>query len=165
MQSPKTLHTKTPHNKKTLMAVTLFISTLTGVAMTSEAQAQSMGASAASYESGYGATLGKLQTAVDPSTRDANGNRVILDGVMLTGSDNSVYARGSSGAGDSYSGAGALGGASAIGNNLQVTVNGSHNTLVINSTQINNGNITASNNLTGQKASSDTSLNGNLSGF
>jgi holdfast attachment protein HfaA len=71
-----------------------------------------------------------------------------------------------------------LGGATAIGNNLQVIVNGSYNTVVVHSTQTNNGNVTATANgstvsgLTGTtttttSASAASSLNGqvNLNGF
>ena len=124
------------------------IATLAGVAgiaaLSGAAQAQSMSTSSSSFQSGYGLSLHQMQTAVDPSTRDANGNRVMVDGVMSIGSDNSVYSYSKTlGAGDSYSGAGALGGASAIGNNLQVTVQGNYNTVIINSTQTNNGNVTA----------------------
>jgi holdfast attachment protein HfaA len=104
-----------------------------------------------------------MQTAIDPSTRDANGNRVLVDGVMSIGSDNSVYSYSKTlGAGDSYSGAGALGGASAIGNNLQVTVQGNYNTVIINSTQTNNGNVTATANgttVTGEQGTLNGQVN------
>jgi holdfast attachment protein HfaA len=122
----------------------LILAGMAGLAVVSGAQAQTMSTSSASYQAGYGLSLHQMQTAIDPSTRDANGNRVLVDGVMSIGSDNSVYSYSKTlGAGDSYSGAGALGGASAIGNNLQVTVQGNYNTVIINSTQTNNGNVTA----------------------
>lgn len=76
-------------------------------------------------------------------TRDANGNRVIIDGIIQGGLDQSVISRTSlSGAADSGAGAG-FGGATAIGNNLSVITQGNWNTVIINSTQINNGNVTA----------------------
>jgi len=134
---------------------------LMGSGLASLASAQSMNTSSASYQRGYGLVRNQLQSAIDPSTRDANGNRIILDGSLLTGSDNSVFSYSQThGAGDSYSGAGAVGGATAIGNNLQVIVNGSYNTVIVNSTQINNGNVTATN------STDSTSLNGqvNLNG-
>jgi holdfast attachment protein HfaA len=106
--------------------------------------AQSMSASSAGYEAGYGRTLGQENRPVDPNTRDANGNRVIVDGVIQTGADQSVYARsGAWGAADAYAGAGSLGGSTAIGNNLVVVTQGSWNTVVVDSTQINNGDVTA----------------------
>jgi holdfast attachment protein HfaA len=117
----------------------------------SSAFAQSMSASSASYDAGYGRTAGSENRGVDPGTRDANGNRVIVDGVIQTGSDQSVYSRSSAfGAADAYAGAGALGGSSAIGNNLQVITQGSWNTVIVDSTQINNGNVSANSDLNGQ---------------
>ncbi|ESQ81546.1 hypothetical protein ABENE_21860 [Asticcacaulis benevestitus DSM 16100 = ATCC BAA-896] len=122
-----------------------------------------MNTSSASYQAGYGLSLHQMQTAIDPSTRDANGNRVLVDGVMSIGSDNSVYSYSKTlGAGDSYSGAGALGGASAIGNNLQVTVQGNYNTVIVNSTQTNNGNVTATANgttVTGEQGTLNGQVN------
>ncbi|MBC6983714.1 holdfast anchoring protein HfaA [Caulobacter sp. 17J80-11] len=116
----------------------------------SGAAAQSMSSTSAEYNAGYGRTPGQENRPVNPSTRDANGNRVIVDGVMQIGSDQSVYARASAfGAGDAYAGAGALGGATAIGNNLSVIVQGSWNTVIINSTQINNGDVVAGADLNG----------------
>jgi len=155
----------------------LLIVLLAGVAATglvaAGAQAQTMTTTASSFETGYGMARNEMQNAIDPSTRDANGNRVLVDGMMTTGTDNSVYAYGKTmGAGDSYSGAGALGGATAIGNNLQVIVQGSYNTVIVHSTQTNNGAVTATANgttATGETGTktSDSSLNGqvNLNGF
>lgn len=130
------------------------------------ASAQSMSSTSTSFETGYGRTRGQEERAVDVSTRDANGNRVLLDGVIVTGSDNSVYSQSKTyGAGDSYSGAGALGGATAIGNNLSVVVNGNYNTVIVNSTQINNGNVTATNGKQTATGETGTEITGNLNGF
>lgn len=142
------------------------------------AEAQTMTTSSGSYETGYGLSRGEMRNPVNASIRDAYGNLVLLDGEIMTGTDNSVYAYSRTlGAGDSYAGAGALGGATAVGNNLQVIVNGSYNTVVVHSTQTNNGNVTATANgstvsgLTGTTttttASAASSLNGqvNLNGF
>ncbi len=136
------------------------------------AHAQTMTTSAASYETGYGLARNEMQNAIDVSTRDANGNRVLLDGEIMTGSDNSVYAYSKTmGAGDTYAGAGAIGGATAVGNNLQVVVNGSYNTVIVHSTQTNNGTVTATANGTvatgATGTSTSSSLNGqvNLNGF
>lgn len=97
----------------------------------------------ASYNAGYGRTAGQENRMVDYSTRDANGNRVIVDGVILTGEDQSTFTR-AGGSLDSYSGVGSQGGSStAIGNNLVVITQGSYNTVIVNSTQTNNGNVTA----------------------
>lgn len=115
------------------------------------AAAQSMSANSASFNAGYGRIAGSENHPVDVSTRDANGNRVIVDGVMLTGSDQSVYSSSrSSGSLDAYSGVGGVGGyagSTAIGNNLTVITQGNNNTVIVNSSQVNNGNVTAGSNV------------------
>lgn len=115
-----------------------------GMAMTcGAASAQSMSSNSASYNAGYGRTAGSENQAVNPYTRDANGNRVIIDGVIETGSDQSSFTRSDySGVASSVSGA-QTGSASAIGNNLSVITQGNYNTVIIDSTQINNGNVSA----------------------
>lgn len=125
--------------------------------------AQTINTSAAQFEKGYGIAKGQMEQSIDPSTRDANGNRILLDGVILMGADTSVYAQARSyGAADSFSGAGAVGGATAIGNNLQVIVNGNYNTVIVNSTQTNNGTVTATNNGVSVTATDPITLNGTL---
>ena len=106
-----------------------------------------MNTNSAAFNAGYGRAAGQENHVVDYSTRDANGNRLIVDGVMLTGADQSVYSSSnSSGSLDSYSGVGSLGGYSgstAIGNNLTVITQGNNNTVIVNSTQTNTGAISA----------------------
>lgn len=157
-----------------LLKPLIWLPLLTAAAYAGAAQAQfSTSSTVASFETGYGLARNEMQTAINPSMRDANGNLVLQDGMIVTGADNSVYAYSKTlGAGDSYSGAGALGGATAIGNNLQVVVNGNNNTVVVHANQTNNGNVTATANgtaVTGAtgSASTDSSLNGqvNLNGF
>lgn len=116
-------------------------------------QAQSMSATSASYNAGYGRNPGDESRPVDPNTRDANGNRLIVDGVIQTGAANSAYARaGAFGAGFAGSGAGfgQVGGATAVGNNLVVVTQGNWNTVIVDSTQINTGDVTAVTDLNGQ---------------
>ena len=115
------------------------------------ASAQSASSTASSFKYGWGGTgPGTLTQGVDVTTRDANGNKIIVDGVTQIGSDQSIFShRSVGGAFDSYAGAGSLGGA-AIGNSLNVTVQGNYNTVVVNSTQINNGAINASTVLNGK---------------
>ena len=118
-----------------------------GALCAAPAFAQTMTTNSASFNAGYGRIAGQENRVVDYSTRDANGNRIIVDGVMLTGADQSVYSSSnSSGSLDSYSGVGGLGGYSgstAIGNNLTVITQGNNNTVIVNSSQVNTGNITA----------------------
>ena len=123
------------------------------------AQAQSMDSNSAAFNAGYGRVAGQENHMVQYSTRDANGNRVIVDGVMLTGADQSVYSSGrSTGSLDSYAGVGGVGGyggSTAIGNNLTVITQGNNNTVIVNSSQINNGNVSA-----GTTVTNGTSGNG-----
>ncbi len=108
-----------------------------------QAQAQAMTTNSADFNAGYGRVAGSENHPVEISTRDGNGNRIIVDGLMLTGEDQSNFSS-TSGVVDSYAGVGALsGGATAIGNNLTVVTQGNYNTVIINSTQTNTGAVTA----------------------
>lgn len=112
-----------------------------------QAQAQSMSANSAEFNAGYGRYSGQENRPVEVSTRDANGNRLVVDGLILSGEDQSSFAR-ASGAADAFAGVGAVGGgASAIGNNLVVVTQGSNNTVIVNSAQTNTGTVTANANL------------------
>lgn len=108
-----------------------------------QAHAQAMSTNSADFNSGYGRAAGSENHPVQFSTRDANGNRIIVDGLMLTGEDQSSFSS-ASGAADAYAGVGAsAGGATAIGNNLTVVTQGNYNTVIINSSQTNTGAVTA----------------------
>ena len=96
----------------------------------------------ASMYNGYGTAYQNQPSAY--SMRDANGNLTMVNGQVTS----SMYQQGSgaqyAGGGVGMSGAGsAYGQASAIGNQLSVVVLGSHNTTIIDSTQVNTGNQTA----------------------
>lgn len=114
------------------------------------AVAQTSGSnSAAQFQSGWGNSRYSTAQSQTGSTRDANGNRLIVDGIIQTGA--SSYASRSSGVSTSGSWTGSnsngsgttIGGATAIGNSLNVVVQGNHNTVIVNSRQTNNGNVTA----------------------
>ena len=114
-----------------------------GLVVASPAAAQTMDTNSASYNAGYGRTAGSENHPVSVTTRDANGNRVIVDGLILTGEDQSTFST-ASGAIDSFAGVGASsGGSTAIGNSLVVVTQGSHNTVIVNSTQTNTGQVTS----------------------
>ena len=73
---------------------------------------------------------------VNPSTRDANGNRTIVNGRMeiegtLTGGLMDGYDTSSSSS------------AQAVGNQLNVVTQGNYNTVIVNSSQVNNGDVSA----------------------
>ena len=118
------------------------------------ASAQSALTNSASFNGGWGRIQGTENAGIDVRTRDENGNRIIVDGILQDGSDNSEFVQtdawGNTGVGGSGVGYGRRTGASstAIGNNLQVITQGNWNTVIVNSTQINNGDVTANSNAT-----------------
>lgn len=105
------------------------------------------------FERPEGFAFGEEEAPIDVSTRDAAGNRLVVDGLIVPFGDPSSLplpldrALGvSTGLGtvSSFSGAGVtLPGQSAsgaaIGNQINVTTNGSNNTVVVNARQTNNG--------------------------
>ena len=140
-----------PSQRLTLPVATLTISLIAGVGATA---AQSSGsAGAAQFQAGYGASRYTTAQNATGSTRDANGNRLIVDGIIQAGA--SSYSSSSAGVSAGHVGSGQGGsniaGATAIGNNLNVVVQGNRNTVIVNSTQTNTGNVTAG-----------TALNGSL---
>ena len=110
--------------------------------------AQTIDTNSASYNGGYGRINGQENRPVAAGTRDANGNRVNIDGIIQTGVDQSLFAQAPASASAS-GGVGVGAGASAIGNNLVVITQGNYNTVIVNSTQINNGDVSASTTLNG----------------
>ncbi|HYD88555.1 MAG TPA: holdfast anchoring protein HfaA [Vitreimonas sp.] len=90
---------------------------------------------AGDFSSGFGMGWESFDSPINPSTRDENGNRVIVNGRMeiegaLTGGIQDDFATG-------------IGAARAIGNQLNVITQGNYNTVIVDSTQINNGDVTA----------------------
>lgn len=105
-------------------------------------------AQTADFERPIGFGFGQENQPFQPGTRDVNGNRLIVDGRIITGDDLSTFSTNSlAGGGQSLSGAGFYnqpqGQTSAIGNQLNVITEGSFNTIIINSDQTNNGDQTA----------------------
>lgn len=139
-----------PFQKLILTAAALALPVLAADA----ASAQSTGsAGAAQFQAGYGASRYTTAQASSGSTRDANGNRLIVNGIIQSGA--SAYSSATGGVSNGYAGAGsskngtAIGGATATGNSLNVVVQGNRNTVIVNSTQNNTGNITAGTALNG----------------
>ena len=89
---------------------------------------------------GYGAS--SMNTASNYSMRDANGNLTMVNG-MIEPSQVSQNSQTSYSGGVGTGSAQNQGQATAIGNSLNVTVVGSHNTTIIDSEQTNTGNQTA----------------------
>ncbi len=101
---------------------------------------------------GFGTTT--QNTPSDFSLRDANGNLTVVNGQFVGSSYSaSTGAQSASayGSGVGVQGSGPMSGqATAIGNSLNVVVVGSHNTTVVDSSQVNSGNQTATAQLTGR---------------
>jgi len=116
---------------------------------------------AASYNHGYGMGAGEENQSINPSLRDSNGNLTNVNGQFTSSSFSSasgmhMSSSGSQlanlGGGGSNSSAGAAyGGATAIGNQLNVVTNGNFNTVIVSSKQTNSGTQTATVSLNGQK--------------
>jgi holdfast attachment protein HfaA len=127
----------------------LAVAVVAGLAVPAAALAQSAGStSMGNYQSGYGGSRYTTSQAQTGTTRDANGNRLIVNGIIQQGA--SSYSQQSGGVASAYSGAGggnsngqAIGGSTAIGNNLNVVVQGNHNTVIVNSRQTNTGDVNA----------------------
>jgi holdfast attachment protein HfaA len=120
------------------------------LAFAGAAVAQSMNANSAGYNAGYGRSADQENQPVDVTMRDANGNLVITDGIIQPGQDQSIFANGgSTGVLDTVAGAGGGSAATAIGNSLNVVVQGSNNTVIVNSVQTNKGAVTATTSLSG----------------
>ena len=128
--------------KSTLLRGASAGAVLAATLVAGQAAAQSFNTNHAEFNGGYGRFAGTENLPFNPSTRDANRNRIIVDGVIQTGDDNSTFVRGdNSGSGAAFAGGA---GSTAIGNNLVVVTQGSWNTVIVNSNQVNNGNVTAS---------------------
>ena len=123
------------HSRKLIALALLALSASTVVAQAGD------WTNAAMYN-GYGAAT--QNTASAYSLRDPNGNLTMVNG-QVTSAQYSANSGGQSAyaGGVGTGGADAYGQATAIGNSLNVTVIGSHNTTIIDSTQINTGNQTA----------------------
>jgi holdfast attachment protein HfaA len=128
-----------------LVGLLLVGGAVTLLAMPALAQPPSPAASVSGeFERPFGFGYGEEQASYDANTRDASGNRIILDGRIMTGMDNSSLSTSSASAGawsQSTAGAG-LSSGTAVGNQLNVITQGNWNTVIVNSTQINNGDQT-----------------------
>jgi holdfast attachment protein HfaA len=136
---------------KTLLAATALFA---GFSATAQAGDYS---NASTYNAPFGMTAGQENAPPNTSLRDANGNLTVVNGVftsanfgVATGASASGSGVGMSSAGVGTSGASSTSGtATAIGNQLNVVTLGNDNTVVVNATQTNNGNQTATNSVSG----------------
>ena len=94
--------------------------------------------SAGEFSHGFGMDGDSFEQPIQPSTRDANGNRLIVNGQIMTNTSLS------GGISDGFSsGVGGSASSQAIGNQLNVVTQGNWNTVIVDSTQTNNGDISA----------------------
>ena len=108
-------------------------------------------ANSATYNGGFGSSMGQNQLG-QTGNRDANGNLLIVNGLISQAGEVAQQEA----AHQSTTGMGGVGGsggvatATAIGNNLNVQVSGRWNTVIVDSTQVNNGTQNAGAALNGQ---------------
>ena len=127
---------------------TSFTLALTAFALAATAAQAGDWTNSAMYN-GYGAATQNAPSSY--SMRDGNGNLTMVNGQVT--SSTYAYASGAQYGGGGVGAGGApqtYGQAAAIGNQLNVVVVGSHNTTIIDSSQTNNGNQTATANLNRQ---------------
>ena len=120
-----------------VVATALGLAGTFAIAAPASAQAASF---TSEFERPYGYGYGEEQRSFDAGTRDRLGNRVIINGLIEGGSGlgTGLY----TGWGQTDGASGMLGTGTAVGNQLNVITMGSNNTIIIDSTQINNGDQT-----------------------
>jgi holdfast attachment protein HfaA len=131
---PKTISN---HGFKALMLAALGLISLPAIG---HAQS-STSLSSASLERGYGNARAMTEQAFNPSTRDAQGNRVVKNGIILTDYTSKFAGSGGFGGGAASTATGAS--ATAVGNNFSLSVVGNWNTVIVSNNQVNNGDVTA----------------------
>lgn len=143
--------------KTDIKTLCLATAAILGVAVLAGAAKAGDYSTSSSYNAPYGMTAAQENQAADPSLRDANGNLTVVNGAFTSanfgpsaGASASASGAASATGGVGTSGAGtAYGSATAIGNQLNVVTLGNNNTVVVNATQTNNGNQTATNTVSG----------------
>lgn len=119
------------------LTATVGVASLVGLAIWAPvAQAQEAG-STSQFERPYGLAYGAEDRPYEVNGRDRSGNRVIINGMIDGGSGLGVGLN--TGWGQTNGAQGMIGTGTAVGNQLNVITNGSNNTIIIDSTQINNG--------------------------
>jgi holdfast attachment protein HfaA len=124
------------------------------------ASAQTLNTNSAAFNAGFGRFPGEENRPVNVQLTDGTGNTTLVNG-LIQPAPGSLFAEvpaevgggffvgggsgfgGAGGAGDHFSGAGGGASASAIGNSLNVIVQGDNNTVIVNATQNNTGAVTA----------------------
>jgi holdfast attachment protein HfaA len=105
------------------------------MALAGTAAADPIPTGAGDFSRAFGMDWSSFDTPIEAGTRDENNNRVIVNGRVVI--DGALTGGLGDGAG------GGVGSAQAIGNQLNVVTQGNWNTVIVDSTQINNGDISA----------------------
>lgn len=123
-------------SKTDIITGLLALAALTAVAVMPRAEAQAA-SSMSEFERPYGFGYGQESQPFSAASRDASGNRVIINGLIEggTGLGTGLF----TGWGQTEGAAGMIGTGTAVGNQLNVITTGNYNTVIIDSTQINNG--------------------------
>lgn len=107
-------------------------------------QASRTAQSASEFERPYGMSYGQELTPFEASTRDANGNRTVVNG-LIDGGSGVAFGSANAVASASASASSFAGGYSqgvAVGNQLNVITQGNYNTVIVTAQQTNTGNQT-----------------------
>jgi holdfast attachment protein HfaA len=130
---------------RSIRVLSAFAALVAGFGAGALAHGQTMGSGSSSFNGGYGRYNGQENRPADFSIRDGSGNLAVVDGLIQThaqsGGGGSASASASAGLTGGVGGSAAS--SSAIGNNLTVVTQGNYNTVIVNSTQINNGDVSA----------------------
>jgi holdfast attachment protein HfaA len=97
---------------------------------------------AGEFNTPYGQGYGEQNQPFDPRTRGSAGGRVIINGRILLGEESSTLG-GTLGSTTTTTSEDLWGTSQAIGNQLNVIVDGDWNTVIVDSTQTNNGDVSA----------------------
>lgn len=119
---------------------------LLALALGTSVHAQAVTGGSNDWNTPYGYRFGEQDRVFNPATRDGQNNRVAINGRILLGEEVSNLPRTLRGDVQPKWGSDAL----AVGNQLNVIVTGDWNTVVVDSTQTNNGDVTAVTDLNGE---------------
>lgn len=112
------------------------IAALTVIAVAPSANAQAA-SSMSEFERPFGYAYGQESQPFSAGSRDIHNNRVVVNGLIQGGTGLGLSLN--TGWGQTEGGYGMIGTGTAVGNQLNVITNGNNNTVIIDSTQINNG--------------------------
>lgn len=120
-----------------------FLSAVFAMALTGAAAADPWARSSSDFTRGFGMDNDSFNQPINPSTRDANGNRLIVNGQIMSDTTLSGGIADSFASGVASASASSSASSQAIGNQLNVVTQGNWNTVIVTATQTNSGDISA----------------------